>query len=158
MDTLGDRLKFLRGGQSQAAFAALLGIPQVTLGNYERNRNEPRFELIRTICLHFGINVEWLLFGTGPMRPEEAETGKEDEMETGARLRALVRERRLADEERRLLDAERRSLSEENRRLYREKAELLERNADLRERVARLEGELRQPGTVRPAAESGAVA
>lgn len=150
MDTFGERLKFVRGRQSQAAFAALFGIPQVTLGNYERNRNEPRFELIRRICIHFGINVEWLLFGTGAMRSGQPASGA-DTAVPDARLAAL-------EEERRGLDAERRGLSEENRRLHREKADLLERNAELRERVARLEGELRQPGTVRPAAGGSAVA
>lgn len=152
MDTFGDRLKLVRGRLSQADFAALLGIPQVTLGNYERNRNEPRFELIRKICLHFGINAEWLLFGSGSMHPGG------EEKKDGAQTRDVNEERRLADAERRALDAERRTLSEENRRLYQEKTALLEQNADLRERVARLEGELRQPGAARPAAESGAVA
>lgn len=81
MSTLGNRIKLLRGKQSQTAFAALFEIPQVTLGNYERDRNEPRFELIHKICTHFEINVEWLLFGTGPMHPTEIASDPQQGME-----------------------------------------------------------------------------
>lgn len=65
MSSFGERLKKVRGGLTQAEFAALFGIPQVTLGNYERGRNEPRFDFIKQVCSRFEINVEWLLFGTG---------------------------------------------------------------------------------------------
>lgn len=65
MSSFGERLKIVRGKLTQAEFASLFGIPQVTLGNYERGRNEPRFEFIKQVCSRFEINVEWLLFGTG---------------------------------------------------------------------------------------------
>lgn len=68
MSSFGDRLKEVRGELTQAEFADILGIPQVTLGNYERGRNEPRFEFIEKVCSRFEINVEWLLFGTGNRR------------------------------------------------------------------------------------------
>lgn len=138
METFGERLKHLRGRQSQAAFAALLGIPQVTLGNYERNRNQPRFELIQEICSRFEISVEWLLFGTGsmrrePVRPKPAggTAGPPAEL-LEARLEELEREQRE-------LNAERRELSAENRQLHRDKALLLETIGELRAVIARLE-------------------
>lgn len=46
MKTFGERLKSLRGKASQAAIAEALGIPQTTLSNYERNKNEPNFALL----------------------------------------------------------------------------------------------------------------
>ncbi|WP_300707297.1 S24 family peptidase [uncultured Desulfovibrio sp.] len=76
MSSFGDRLKEVRGELTQAEFADILGIPQVTLGNYERGRNEPRFEFIEKVCSRFEINVEWLLFGTGNRRGGPAGTAK----------------------------------------------------------------------------------
>lgn len=68
MDNFGDRLKFLRGKVSQSDLSALFGIKQTTLSNYERSRNEPNYELVKAICSHFDVNIEWFMFGTGPMR------------------------------------------------------------------------------------------
>ena len=40
MNTLGERIKLLRGDTTQAVFAASLGIPQMTLSNYETGKRE----------------------------------------------------------------------------------------------------------------------
>ncbi len=78
MITLGERIRSLRGDTSQAVFAASLGIPQMTLSNYETGKSEPKFSLIDTICTNFKVNADWLLFGRGPMRTEE--TYKDDNL------------------------------------------------------------------------------
>ena len=65
-DSLGSRLKTLRGQKTQMEIAAQLGISSGNLGNYERNRNEPNRPLIRKFCDLFNVNVEWLMYGTGP--------------------------------------------------------------------------------------------
>ena len=70
MDTFADRLKEARGAMSQAVFARQLGIPQTTLSNYEKGKNEPSFAFVEKVCSEFRLNVEWLLFGRGPMRHE----------------------------------------------------------------------------------------
>lgn len=62
--SIGERLRIVRGELSQDQFAKKIDIPQVTLSNYERDRNQPKIELIRRICKEFGIDVQWLLFGT----------------------------------------------------------------------------------------------
>jgi transcriptional regulator with XRE-family HTH domain len=72
MDNFGERLKFLRGKTSQSDLSALFGIKQTRLSNYERCRNEPNYDLVKAICSHFDVNIEWFLFGTGPMRNDEA--------------------------------------------------------------------------------------
>lgn len=69
MNLFGNRLKELRGDTSQADLAAGLELKQTTLSNYERGRNEPNFETLQKLCSHFGVNLEWLVFGTGPMYP-----------------------------------------------------------------------------------------
>ena len=68
MNTLGERIKLLRGDTTQAVFAASLGIPQMTLSNYETGKSEPKFSLINTICTTFSVSADWLLFGRGPLR------------------------------------------------------------------------------------------
>ena len=62
---LGQRLKDIRGAQSQDAMSKLLGIPQTTWSNYEKGRNKPDLALIDKICTDFGVSLEWLLFGKG---------------------------------------------------------------------------------------------
>jgi transcriptional regulator with XRE-family HTH domain len=68
MATLGERLKLLRQGMTQRAFAAKLGIPQTTLSNYEKNKCELNLALAEQITTMFGITTDWLLFERGPMR------------------------------------------------------------------------------------------
>lgn len=75
MSSFGERLKKVRGNLSQAEFSKRIGIPQVTLGNYERDRNEPKFKTLEKICSLFEINSDWLLFGVGPMTHEEGFSG-----------------------------------------------------------------------------------
>lgn len=66
MSTFGDRLKQLRKHEPQRAVAERLGIPQTTLSNYEKNKNQPDFALIEKICREFKVTSDWLLFGIMP--------------------------------------------------------------------------------------------
>ncbi|MGV7096346.1 helix-turn-helix domain-containing protein [Desulfovibrio sp. QI0434] len=125
METLGGRLKILRGSISQAALADRLGIPQTTWSNYEKDKNKPDFALIDQLCIEFKVSADWLLFGR--------ESAPEN-FENSSLVTSPHEEKRIE-----ALENERRELSTENRQLYREKTELLKEIADLRERVARLE-------------------
>ena len=136
MSTFGERLKTLRGGTSQAELAELLNLKQTTLSNYERSRNEPTFEVLRLICSHFGVNLEWLVFGSGPMRPEEAQTTHSLPEHTPAPApQAACPRCAELEEELKTERGERRELAAENRQLWRE-------NGELKERVARLEARI----------------
>ncbi|WP_367280447.1 helix-turn-helix domain-containing protein, partial [uncultured Desulfovibrio sp.] len=77
MDTFGSRLRQLRKPESLEDFAARFGIPPGTMGNYERDRNQPPFDLISRLCSHFGVSPEWLLFGPVPKSNHSGETPKE---------------------------------------------------------------------------------
>lgn len=74
MSTLGQRLKTIRENMSQKDVAMKLGIPQQTWANYETDKSNPNFLLVEAICTLFKVNTDWLLFGRGPMRPEETIT------------------------------------------------------------------------------------
>ena len=57
-----DRLKELRGNQSKADFARLLGIPAPMYHRYE-NGQIPQYDNLRVIAKHGKRSVEWLLTG-----------------------------------------------------------------------------------------------
>lgn len=68
LTTAGSRLKYLRisTGLIQADMAALLGISIKRLSDLERDRDDLSNRLAVTICKRFGINLEWLVDGSGP--------------------------------------------------------------------------------------------
>lgn len=68
MSTFQERLKILRGQESQAKFAEMVGIPQTTLGRYERGESQPDVEFATRICTELRVSPSWLLLGDGPMR------------------------------------------------------------------------------------------
>jgi transcriptional regulator with XRE-family HTH domain len=65
MDTIGKRIRFIRGEMSQAEFAKKVGINKSTLGRYERDVNSPDAKSIELICDSFMIQPKWLLTGEG---------------------------------------------------------------------------------------------
>lgn len=73
MDTIGERLKNLRGTQSQTDFAQKFGISRNTLVNYERGASVPDSKLAALICKELCLSAEWFLFGNGPRYRKEIE-------------------------------------------------------------------------------------
>ncbi len=68
--TLGERLRLVRGTDSQKAFAALLGVHENSVANAER-RNSATQDFLLRIAEVRNINLHWLLTGHGTMRLEE---------------------------------------------------------------------------------------
>ena len=75
MDTIGERLKNLRGTQSQTEFAQKFGISRNTLVNYEKGASVPDSKLAALICEELTLSAEWFLFGNGPKYRKEVEAG-----------------------------------------------------------------------------------
>lgn len=65
-DTIGARIRAVRGQDSQEAFASVLGISKGSLGFYERGENLPNAEVISKICSLKGVSADWLVLGKGP--------------------------------------------------------------------------------------------
>lgn len=65
MNTLGNRIKYIRGKESQESFAAKIGVSKGSLGGYERDENSPSADAILKICSTANISAEWLLTGQG---------------------------------------------------------------------------------------------
>lgn len=62
MGTFSERLRELRGAESQASFAASIGVNRVQYAKYESGQNSPSIELLKRICeAHDGVTADWLL-------------------------------------------------------------------------------------------------
>lgn len=72
METVGSRIKALRKttGLSQKEFGAKFGIAQSTFHNYESERSDPSIVFIEKMTTHFGVTLDWFLFGRGPKHRE----------------------------------------------------------------------------------------
>ena len=79
------RLKELRGEESQAKFAARLGLPQQTYYRYESGKSEPPLSLLRNISLKFGVSADWLLG-----LPEKSQTSGETDALKVAALKGAI--------------------------------------------------------------------
>lgn len=62
-DTIGKRIRLLRGKRSQLEFANVVGIHKSTIGRYERDECSPPADEIKKICETLSVNAEWFLFG-----------------------------------------------------------------------------------------------
>lgn len=101
-DSIGSRIRQIRGEESQESFAQRIGIHKNTLGSYERGVRVPDGDLLADICTTFGVSAEWLLLGKGsyevfenaPIIPIDPAVSlvMEVEEETGKKLNSRQRE------------------------------------------------------------------
>lgn len=68
--TLGERLRLVRGAETQKAFADALGVHENTVANTERRSSATQDYLLRIAEVR-RINLHWLLTGQGVMRLED---------------------------------------------------------------------------------------
>ena len=66
----------VRGAQglNQVDFAELVGVSRSAYKNYERGASDPPTNLVVQICERYGVDANWLLFGT--RRPSEDELNR----------------------------------------------------------------------------------
>ena len=65
MSVFAERLRELRGPESQTSFAAAIGIHRVQYVNYESGKNIPSIEVLERICRAHAVSADWLLGLTG---------------------------------------------------------------------------------------------
>lgn len=66
LDTLGKRLKLLRGQVSQEEVATRAGVSQSNLSKLELDKTLPRVEALIALADYFQVTTDWLLLGRGP--------------------------------------------------------------------------------------------
>jgi CI repressor-like protein len=69
---LGERLRLVRGAESQKTFAAALRVHENSVANAERRNSATQDYLLRIAEVR-RINLHWLLTGHGAMRIDESE-------------------------------------------------------------------------------------
>lgn len=141
-DGILERLIIGAGTKNEPGLAIALGISAQSIYNAKKKEKIPPawgIEIAKT----FGVSLDWIFFGRGPMRPREAQPTGTPQLEQTqpiepASITPCVRCERLEEElaeerrERRGLSAELREVNAELRRLARENSELIKENAELR--------------------------
>jgi transcriptional regulator with XRE-family HTH domain len=61
METLGDKIKYLRNKLTQEELAASLQVDRSTLASWEINRREPDIETLCRLADFFQVSVDWLV-------------------------------------------------------------------------------------------------
>lgn len=61
MSIFAERLKELRATESQASFAASIGVNRVQYAKYESGYNAPSVEILERICRVHTCSADWLL-------------------------------------------------------------------------------------------------
>lgn len=66
METIGDRIKFLRNSYSmnQSTFANAINISQASLSDLEKGKTKPSVDTLINISDKFGISLDWLVKGS----------------------------------------------------------------------------------------------
>jgi len=75
-ESIGQRIKQVRGELSQKAFGARVGLSQTAVTALENDQSEPRLGTFSSIVEAFGVNPDWLRTGRGSMRGAPTEQPK----------------------------------------------------------------------------------
>ena len=67
-ESIGQRIKMVRGELSQKAFGLRIGLSQTAVTALENDQSEPRLGTFNSIVAAFGVNPEWLRTGSGQTR------------------------------------------------------------------------------------------
>ncbi|MGE5514604.1 MAG: helix-turn-helix domain-containing protein [Bacteroidota bacterium] len=68
-ETIADRMRMVRGTESQDDFSDLLGVSKDTVGKYERNKIKPGAEVLMALRQKRGVDINWLLTGERAQDP-----------------------------------------------------------------------------------------
>lgn len=74
MQTIGKRLRLLRGIRSQGEVVEQTGISSATLSSYEHDKFEPKAKTVVVLAKYYGVTTDYILLGEG-----EAETVKDND-------------------------------------------------------------------------------
>lgn len=61
--SFGERLRFLRGDETQEEFSERLNVSRASLANWETGRTQPRRKVLREVSLKLGVSETFLIKG-----------------------------------------------------------------------------------------------
>ena len=76
LNTLGERIRQLRGEMTQSEFADILRIKQAMISRYEANKETPSPKVLLRIAQFSGKSIEWLLTGQELVVPKGSGSAK----------------------------------------------------------------------------------
>lgn len=88
-ESIGTRIREVRGRLTQQQFADLLGVGRVSVARYETGARVPDAEFIQVLNEKLGVDPIWLLTGKGPPPGEQAFVLQDGEATLLAGYRAL---------------------------------------------------------------------
>lgn len=62
---IGERIRELRGTETQIQWETRFGVTRDTIRRYERGTNPPDADFIGSLCRAYNINAHWLITGEG---------------------------------------------------------------------------------------------
>ena len=62
---IGERIRELRGNESQAQWESRFGVTRNTIRRYESGKNPPDTDFITALCEAYNVNAHWLVTGKG---------------------------------------------------------------------------------------------
>lgn len=73
MNTIGERIRIVRkmNNLNQKQFAQILGVSQTHISKIEANKDSPSQKLLKSICIEFNINQDWLELEIGNINQSE---------------------------------------------------------------------------------------
>lgn len=97
MDQLSSRIAKVRAhaGLSKTEFGNRIGVGISSVTRLEDGQNNPSERTIKVICSEFGVNYDWLKYGTGPIYsnlPESLMDELQDEYNLSSLDRRIVEE------------------------------------------------------------------
>lgn len=76
MSILSERLRELRGTQSQTEFANALGMKYQQYARYEKGENSPSADILLRICQAHEVSADWLIGNDKHSSPSIISTGR----------------------------------------------------------------------------------
>lgn len=67
LDTVGKRIKHIRGRITQDEFAEKVGVHRSSIARYEKGLGKPNTDFLDALYNHYNINPLWLVSGKGPI-------------------------------------------------------------------------------------------
>ena len=78
METIGDRIRLVRGKLSQDEFSKRFGVHRNTLARWESGERSPDFGFIQKMTIELGLAPEWVLVGVGTEHLQPAQKALRD--------------------------------------------------------------------------------
>jgi phage repressor protein C with HTH and peptisase S24 domain len=69
---IGERIRELRGTETQAQWEARFGVTRNTIRRYESGTNPPDADFIVALCQEYNVSADWLLLEKGSMRLDDS--------------------------------------------------------------------------------------